>query len=288
MRKPAARKPAVKRKPRAKKKTSWFGGKGFRIVLGLFAVLLIFGTGYYYRTGIAYYLGYKSHKVAKTEAEEKRLSDVRNFQVLSKYPDKVVGFDVSQYQGEINWDKVKFVENTFSLDFVFIRATAGKDVTDACFSYNWAGAKKRKIIRGAYHYYRPNENSLEQAQNFIKAVKLRKGDLPPVLDIEALPKDQPMDSLKSGLKRWLRKIDSHYKVRPIIYTGEKYYNAFLKDEFSEYTFWIANYNFFVEEMKDDWQFWQFTEKASVSGIPGNVDINIYNGTPKQLSYLTVN
>ncbi|GEP50423.1 glycosyl hydrolase [Flavobacterium noncentrifugens] len=249
---------------------------------------MFFGSIYHYRNGIAYYLGFKSHKLPKTEAEQKRLSDVRNFQVLSKYPDKVVGFDISQYQGEINWNEVQYVENTYKLGFVFIRATAGKDVKDACFKSNWASAKDKKIIRGAYHYYRPNENSLEQAENFIKTVKLQKGDLPPVLDIESLPKNQPMDSLKSGLRRWLKRVDSHYKVKPIIYSGEKYYNAFLKEEFSEYTFWIANYNFFVEDLKDDWLFWQFTEKASVAGIPGNVDLNIYNGTPKQLSYLTIN
>ena len=286
MRKPATRKPAVKRKPRtSKKKTPAKSLKWFFAMAGL---LLFFGTLYHYRNGMAYYLGFKSNKSQKTEAEEKRLSDVRNFQVLSKYPDKVVGFDISQYQGEINWDEVEFVENTYKLGFVFIRATAGKDLKDACFKYNWAAAKDKKIIRGAYHYYRPNENSLEQAENFIKTVKLRKGDLPPVLDIESLPKNQPMDSLKSGLRRWLKRIDAHYKVKPIIYSGEKYYNAFLKDEFGEYTFWIANYNFFVEDLKDDWLFWQFTEKATVSGIPGNVDINIYNGTPKQLGYMTIN
>ena len=286
MKKTPSRKPPVRRKTRAKKKTA--SAPYFKIgaIALLFAVF--FGGIYHYRNGLAYYLGFKSHKVPKTEAEEKRLSDVRNFQVLSKYPDKVVGFDVSQYQGQIAWDEVKFVENTYALGFVFIRATAGKDAVDTCFKNNWAAAKKENIIRGAYHYYRPNENSLEQAENFIKTVKLSKGDLPPVLDIESLPKNQPMDSLKSGLRRWLKKVDAHYKVKPIIYSGEKYYNAFLKEEFSEYTFWIANYNFFVEEIKDDWLFWQFTEKATVSGISGNVDLNIYNGTPKQLGYLTVN
>ncbi len=49
--------------------------------------------------------------------------------------------------------------------------------------------KENKIMRGAYHYYRPNENSIEQANLFIKTVKLQKGDLPPVLDIEKLPEE---------------------------------------------------------------------------------------------------
>jgi lysozyme len=117
---------------------------------------------------------------------------------------------------------------------------------------------------------------------------LQKGDLPPVLDIEQLPKEQSIDSLKVGLKRWLKKIDAYYKVKPIIYTGEKYYEDFLKEEFSEYTFWVANYNFFVENIKEDWLFWQFSEKATIKGINERVDLNIYNGTPKMLEYLTIN
>jgi GH25 family lysozyme M1 (1,4-beta-N-acetylmuramidase) len=59
---------------------------------------------------------------------------------------------------------------------------------------------------------------------------------------------------------------------------------FLKDDFKGYPFWIANYNFFVENIKDDWLFWQFTEKGTIPGIEGPVDLNIYNGTPKMLNY----
>jgi lysozyme len=143
------------------------------------------------------------------------------------------------------------------------------------------------MIRGAYHYYRPNENSLEQASLFIKTVTLKKGDLPPVLDIEKLPKEQSIERLKIGLRRWLKAIEKHYGVRPIIYSGEKYYDDFLKEEFSDYLFWIANYNFYREEIQEDWLFWQFTEKATVPGIDTKVDVNIYNGDLHQLQFITV-
>lgn len=289
MKKPVARKKSpVKRKSKAKKKTSSFSGKRLRYSLIGFFIILLFATVYHYRDGLAYYFSFKSDKFLKERAEEKKMSDVRNFQVLQNHKDKVIGFDVSEFQGKINWTLVEKIEDDYPLGFVFIRATAGKDKVDSQFSRNWRGAKRRKIVRGAYHYYRPNENSLEQAELFIKTVELQKGDLPPVLDIEKLPKDQSIDSLKVGLRRWLNAIDKHYNMKPIIYTGESYYNDFLKDEFSEYPFWIANYNFFVEEIDKKWLFWQFTEKASVPGIKGGVDINIYNGTPKQLGYNTMN
>lgn len=252
-------------------------------VLALGFIVLI----YHYRTGLAYYLGFKSDKISEKEAEDKRLSDVRNFQVLAKHKGKSIGLDVSEYQGKISWSYVDTLEQKYPLDFVFIRATVGKDRTDYQFKRNWIGSKKNKMIRGAYHYYRPNENSIEQADLFIKTVKLEKGDLPPVLDIERLPKNQSLDSLKKGLKRWLLKVENHYQVRPIIYTGERYYSDFLKDEFGEYLFWIANYNFYREKIEEDWLFWQFTEKATVPGIQHNVDVNIYNGDLQQLQFITV-
>lgn len=285
MRKPVARKPPVKRKSIPKKTSSfWKGNKG-SFVLGVLFTIILLSIAYHYRNGLAYYLDFKLDK-NQVSKEDKRISDVRNYQILNKYEDKVAGIDVSQYQGKIDWENVKNIENTFPIGFVFIRATVGKEKLDSQFENNWAGARKNGITRGAYHYYRPNENSLEQAELFIENVRLQKGDLPPVLDIERLPENQSIDSLKIGLRRWLKKIDAHYKVKPIIYTGEHYYQDFLKNEFSDYTFWIANYNFFVEDMKEDWLFWQFTEKSTIQGINGNVDVNIYNGTPKMLQYLT--
>lgn len=278
---PVKRKISPKRN--SKTRTSFFSKYKTQLLVFLLFFLVFTGTIYHYREAILYYFSFKSDKVLK----EDKIAEARNFQILEKHQDRTFGLDVSQFQGQINWKIIDTLEEKFPLHFVFIRATAGKDKVDSQFQNNWAAAKKHHFIRGAYHYYRPNENSIAQADFFIKNVKLRKGDLPPVLDIERLPKNQSLDSLKIGLRRWLEKVDAHYKVKPIIYTGEKYYEDFLKKEFSEYTFWIANYNFFVEEIKDDWLFWQFTEKASIEGINGRVDVNIYNGTPKMLEYLTI-
>ena len=284
-RKTVRSKTTVVRKP--KKKATVFSGKVLRYSIVTFFIVLIVAVGYHYRDGLAYYFSFKSDKILREETEAKRISDVRNYQVLEKHEGKSIGLDVSEYQGKIRWTYVDTLENKYPLHFVFIRATVGKDRKDRQFNKNWLGAKENKMIRGAYHYYRPNENSIEQAELFIKTVTLQKGDLPPVLDIEKLPKNQSIENLKLGLKRWLNAVESHYGVKPIIYTGERYYDDFLKEEFSDYLFWIANYNFYREEIAEDWLFWQFTEKASVPGIKGNVDINIYNGDLQQLRYITV-
>lgn len=259
--------------------------KPFLIVLLVLAV--VSGSAYHYRNGLAYYLGFKSNKSAKAAAEKQRLSDVRNFTLLTKYEFNPIGIDVSEYQGTIVWDSIRVIENNFPIRFVFVRATVGMDRPDKKFKENWESLKKSEFIRGAYHYYRPNENSSEQAALFIKNVVLQKGDLPPVLDIEQMPKKQSMRQLKVGIQNWLDLVEEQYGVKPIIYSGERYYTDFLKEDFPKYTFWIANYNFFVENLKSDWRFWQFTEKGGVNGISGFVDVNIFNGTEVDLQSMTL-
>lgn len=267
-----------------KQKSTIFSAKFFGNFILVFLLFAVVSIAYHYRSSFAHYLGFKSNDATN---DIDVFSEARNLKVLEKSDGKVIGIDVSEYQGKISWSYVDTIENKYPLKYVFVRATVGKDRPDREFKRNWRGAKENKMIRGAYHYYRPNENSLEQAALFIKTVTLKKGDLPPVLDIEKLPKNQSLERLKLGLRRWLKAVELHYGVRPIIYSGERYYDDFLKEEFSDYLFWIANYNFYREKIQDDWLFWQFTEKATVPGIDTKVDVNIYNGDLQQLQFITV-
>lgn len=277
-------------RPAARRKKAKRITPGIILKYSFLVLLVAFLTAmvYQYRNGLLYYLGFKTNKrVEALTKEERKLADLRIYEIVSRHKDKVFGIDVSHYQGRISWADFNAEENEFPLHFVFIRATAGTDMTDAEYFRNWKGAASKGFIKGAYHYYRPDENSIRQAENFIKNVKLRKGDLPPVLDIEKLPARQSTDSLVSGLKRWLNKIERHYGVKPIIYSGESFYTDFLKKEFAGYNLWIANYSFFEEEIRKEWLFWQFTDRAGIKGINGNVDVNIYNGSYEKLKRLTL-
>lgn len=211
----------------------------------------------------------------------------RNIELMQKHNEYVYGIDISQYQGEISWIDVHTIYDEVPVDFIFIRATMGETAKDRRFAGNWKAAESRAKLRGAYHYFRPNENSIRQAQNFIHSVKLRAGDLPPVLDIEERPKTQSMDSLKVGLKRWLDTVEGHYGIKPILYSGDSYFTDFLEKEFSDYVLWIANYNFWVDRPKKHWNFWQFSERGYVRGIKGNVDLNMFKGTIEELEELTI-
>ena len=124
----------VRRKPR--KKSSFFSGNRLRLSIIGFFILLIIGLGYHYRNGLLYYLGFKSYKLKYEQEEAKRISDIRNFQVLDNHQGKAIGLDVSEYQGKIDWDVIENLENEYPIEFVFIRATAGNDREDEQFDEN--------------------------------------------------------------------------------------------------------------------------------------------------------
>ncbi len=200
----------------------------------------------------------------------------------------VFGIDVSQYQADIDWEKLVKEEK---IDFVIIRAVAGKDKIDSKFKTNWKSAKDHKLIKGAYHYYRPDENSTDQANFFIKNVILEEGDLPPVLDIEKYSRVQSLTSLKNGLLNWLTIVEEYYDVTPILYTYYNFYNSTLSKDsrFNKYPVWIAWYNITgnPNDVNNDWVFWQFSDKGLLKGIEGDVDVNVFNGKLQDLDGLRI-
>jgi len=196
----------------------------------------------------------------------------------------VFGIDVSHYQGKISWERV--VQSKHPIKFVFVRATMGEDGRDKKYLRNWVQSKKKGYLRGAYHYYRPNENSTAQFKNFVKRVKLEKGDFPPVLDIEE-ESDFGTGNLRKGILNWLKLAEEHYKVRPIIYTGRSFYKSYLKGHVEQYPLWIASYSGKHKLRGIDWTMHQFTEEVKVKGIPEMVDGNDFNGNMEELKAITL-
>ncbi|WP_297335812.1 GH25 family lysozyme [Algoriphagus sp.] len=176
--------------------------------------------------------------------------------VFSNFSEGILGIDVSQYQGKIDFPGLQLQLQNHQIEFVVIRATMGKDGVDARFKQNWEGFRPLPVKRGAYHYYRPNENSILQAQNFIKTAPLKSGDMIPVLDIEKHSTIQSRDRLREGLKNWLKIVEQHYGVKPMVYTGDRFFWEVLHNQgFDEYPIWVANYNTIVKPETEDWTIW---------------------------------
>lgn len=195
----------------------------------------------------------------------------------------VFGIDVSHYQGKINWPEVK--QSKHPIKFVFVRATMGKDGKDKRFEENFVAAKKYGYIRGAYHYYRPSENSTQQFANFKQTFKFQKGDFYPVLDIEDYSK-YGNDNLRKGVKNWLTLTEQTYGVKPIIYTGLDFYKRVIKGHFKGYPLWIAAYHGTKSRLKGiNWDFHQFTDRVRIKGIYTPVDGNDFKGSISEIKKL---
>ncbi len=196
----------------------------------------------------------------------------------------VFGIDVSHYQGRINWSKVK--KSKHPIKYVFIRSTMGTDGVDSQFKRNWKHTKKQNYIREAYHYYRPNENSTAQFNLFASAITLQKGDFPPILDIEQKG-SLSNNELREGVLNWLQLAEKKYGIKPVIYTGRKFYTDYLKGYVNDYPLWIASYSAKHKLNGINWEFHQFSEKVRIKGINHFVDGNDFNGNLDNLKRMCI-
>ena len=208
------------------------------------------------------------------------------------YPEgyEIHGIDISHHQGRIDWEELK---DNGQIDhcpirFVMIKATEGATQTDRNFRDNFYQARENGFTRGAYHFYSVHSPAEQQAYHFIKTVELENGDLPPVLDVEHKPKNQTDEQFRNSVLRWLQLVESHYRVKPIIYTYFKFKTRYLSDPvFDEYPYWIAHYYVDSLQYQGPWKFWQHTDVGRLPGIKGNVDFNIYNGSYYDLRQMTI-
>ena len=263
----------------------------FRRLL-LLAVLFfaLSGTGFYLKEKIAFYYAYYfnrfEHKKLKNTAFEAERID----KITGMYADKIFGFDISHYQNpkDLQWDSLSIGNRSIPLRFVILRATMGNRGKDRNFDEFWTTAQKHELIWGAYHFYRPDEDPVRQANNFLETVKLEGGDLVPVLDIEKRPVKYSRKKLIENLKIWIKIVEEKYGKKPIIYTYYHYYRDELRGEFDGYPLWLANYNDVPQPSPEDpWMMWQFTESGIVYGINTKVDLNIFNGNMRDLEKLMV-
>ncbi len=196
---------------------------------------------------------------------------------------EVHGIDVSHYQKRIDWPEVAMQD----IDFAFVKATEGETYKDSLFHHNWNQMESVGMMKGAYHFYIPSVDPMLQVENFTGSVEIKPGDLPPVLDFEKIGKKNRIE-LIADLQTWLKAVEYHYDIRPIIYTNQKLYNKYIKGNFDEYIVWIARYNTETPDMpfSQSWTFWQYGNRGRIDGIVGDVDFNVFHGDLEALKSIT--
>ncbi|MCH3923448.1 MAG: hypothetical protein LKE30_00815 [Bacteroidales bacterium] len=230
------------------------------LIISIVLVLLSVVASVVYVYGIDYYRKYYACPTVDID--------------YNRYP--VVGIDISVHQAKIDWQIVY----DSKISFAFIKATEGVTLVDKRFASNWKEAKDKNIVVGAYLFYKFNKDGKQQAQTFIRTVKLTDTDLPPVVDFELCYGNRftkvSHTQVLNELYKCMRELEKHYKVKPIIYTNIDTYTKYIKGNFDEYPLWLCK--LCNEPTNSNWTFWQYTHKGVVPGIKGNVDMNIFNGS----------
>ena len=201
------------------------------------------------------------------------------------------GVDVSYYQGNINWSKVK----ADGIDFAIIRVgyrgygTTGQLVVDEKFKENIEAAKKAGLKVGVYFYTQAiNEKEAREEADFVyKNIKGYDLDLPVYYDIESvdydvgrldsagLSKAQKTDLCKAFCDRMIS-----YGYDAGVYSNPTWLMNYINGPAlgKEYPIWLANYNSYATYF-DNYEVWQFSSKGKVNGISSNVDMNVLYSLP---------
>jgi lysozyme len=190
----------------------------------------------------------------------------------------VWGIDVSHHQSAIQWDVLTQKNQP---DFIFFKATEGRTHVDTKYAAYSRKSRELGIPTGAYHFFSYQSSGKAQAANFIKHAKLRSGDLFPVLDVEFRKNMQHRAWIIREIKAFCQEINNQYGVYPIIYCECDYYHTYLKHDFADFHYWIAD---FYREPRCEYVIWQYTDRQLVHGI-GKIDNNRWHNNKHIADYL---
>ena len=214
------------------------------------------------------------------EPEEETYSYILwdDFEKTFKTKDTMVGIDVSAWQGQIDFNKVK----ADGAEFVIIRMAYNSEddkeiYLDKYFEQNYENAKKAGLKVGVYVYTNASttEDAINQAKFIRKHLKKRKLDFPIAYDFENW---SGFNSLKMNTHDLLERVNEYKSVLEkdgydVMIYGSKWYleNVWLDND---YTTWMAHYTDQTDYSKP-YKLWQHASDGIIDGIEGYVDLDVY-------------
>lgn len=232
---------------------------------------------------------YMDGETAGTMGQSKRIEAIR-IRIVEHYKRNYRGIDVSQFNGNINWGFVK----RDNVDFAFIRVgyrgygQAGNFAEDTMFKKNIQAAKTAGIPVGVYFVTQAitDAEAIEEANWVLQKVKEYDIEYPIAIDIEEagvaagdVPRTQNLDkNTRTRLAKIFCQTIKASGYTPIVYTNVDWAtNKLNMSELSQYDTWIAHYKYDVNSKPNyngAYTIWQYSDKGSINGVLGNVDLNI--------------
>ena len=183
------------------------------------------------------------------------------------------GIDVSKYQGEIDWQKVK----DDGVQFAIIRAGYGREISqkDPYFEKNYEGAKKVGLQVGVYWYsYAESvEDAKTEAKTFLEVVKGKAFDLPVYYDVEENAQAQKGKDFVTSVILAFADVVKQAGYTVGVYANTNWLTNYIdRDKLGNMSVWKADYR----EKYDTsipCDIHQYTSGGTVNGISGRVDMN---------------
>ncbi len=182
------------------------------------------------------------------------------------------GIDVSHWEGEINFRRVKEA----GIRLVYIKATQGTTVVDPDFERNYREADRERMRIGFYHYVTARDvaEAKAEAAFFSERIRGKNQHARPAMDFEEFGELSRREIREISME-FLRELEQRTGVRPVIYSdASNAATVFDDDRLREYPLWIAQYGVERPDMENPWRRWsgwQYTDAGRVDGIAGDVD-----------------
>jgi len=211
------------------------------------------------------------------------------------YDKMKLGIDVSQYNGNIDWTSVKY---SGMVDFAFVRlgfrgyAPTGKMVTDTKFVSNATSSINNGINTGVYFFSQATSYEEGQAEaNYVREILALNPvvssnlKLPIALDVEYSTEpshngraDNISTSSRTAAIRGFVETIEKYGFSSVIYINKDFlYNKVDIKQIGNCDIWLAHWTYDYNDKSDyagAYKYWQYSNKGSVSGIIGSVDLDI--------------
>ncbi len=202
------------------------------------------------------------------------------------------GIDISYWQGNINWDKVKTVVDNGGLDFVIIRCGWGVDSTnkdDSKFARNVSACEARNIPYGVYlySYAKSQSEALSEANHTLRLLKNHYPNYPVYYDLEDKSILNATGKSKSKITGFARTYcstlaNNGYKAG--VYANLNWFKSYIDESALKnegYDLWLAQWMISKGEHKysglghgSKYTIWQCCSYGTISGISGRVDLNL--------------